>query len=331
MKHFIRLLLDPSFGAQLGGQFAQAAAGAIFGAALAPGQDRRQRRQARKLQAIQIEGMKDMGQWNFEKQLEMWEKTGYGAQVDQLKRAGLNPALLYGHGGPGGTTNIETQGTGGGAGAPSGGGELLMGAGMGIQSGLAAAQLELMKAQAKKTNVEADKIAGVDTEKTKAETGLLKLDKSFYEQTFDTRIQELTTAIEKVKQEARKLDQDTGITADTRKATVAKAEAEALGAVLENLLIGAKTNATIQEVEESKARMNQISGQLTKWTEEIKQGWYGLSLKQKELRLEAIMKEVETVTMKKSLTDLPALTPNQRRQVIRQIDKIAEIGTEDYQ
>ena len=41
---------------------------------------------------------------NTQAQLDLWQKTNYPAQVEQLNKAGLNPALLYGKGGGGGTT-----------------------------------------------------------------------------------------------------------------------------------------------------------------------------------------------------------------------------------
>ena len=41
---------------------------------------------------------------NIQAQLDLWQKTNYPAQVEQLNKAGLNPALLYGKGGGGGTT-----------------------------------------------------------------------------------------------------------------------------------------------------------------------------------------------------------------------------------
>ena len=47
---------------------------------------------------------KDMYNYQMNKQLEMWENTNYSAQVEQLKKAGLNPALLYGKGGGMGAT-----------------------------------------------------------------------------------------------------------------------------------------------------------------------------------------------------------------------------------
>ena len=43
-------------------------------------------------------------QRNIQAQLDLWDKTNYSAQVEQMKKAGINPALLYGKGGAGGAT-----------------------------------------------------------------------------------------------------------------------------------------------------------------------------------------------------------------------------------
>ena len=91
----------------LGGFFTQAAQSAIgagFGLLLQKGQDRRQIKQQEKLQALEIAGQKQLTDYNQEKALEMWEKTGYGAQKEQMKGAGLNPGLMYGMSGGGGQT-----------------------------------------------------------------------------------------------------------------------------------------------------------------------------------------------------------------------------------
>ena len=54
------------------------------------------------------------------------------AQVEQMKLAGLNPALAYGMGGGGVTANVATGKTSGGQ-APSGGGEIVAAQAMGLQ------------------------------------------------------------------------------------------------------------------------------------------------------------------------------------------------------
>ena len=47
-----------------------------------------------------------------ERAYEMWEKTNYAAQIEQMKKAGLSPALMYGQAGAGGGTVSGAQGQG---------------------------------------------------------------------------------------------------------------------------------------------------------------------------------------------------------------------------
>lgn len=51
---------------------------------------------------------------NYELGIKMFNATGYGAQVAQMKAAGLNPALMYQSGGQAGTTATPTAGSGSG-------------------------------------------------------------------------------------------------------------------------------------------------------------------------------------------------------------------------
>lgn len=112
--------------------------------------DRRARKQARKMQAIQIEGQKEMGRFNYQQQMALWHDTNYGAQMEELKKAGLNPALIYEGAGQGGTTAAQ-PGSVPPSQVPQGGMEIM-------NMMMTRAQMELIKAQ---------------TEKTKAETGIV--------------------------------------------------------------------------------------------------------------------------------------------------------------
>ena len=82
------------------------------------------------------------------KELQMWQDTNYSAQIDQMKKAGVNPALLYGQSGGGGTTTGGSTPGINGTGAPSGGGEILAMQGMGLQTQMMQANIELAKSQA---------------------------------------------------------------------------------------------------------------------------------------------------------------------------------------
>lgn len=118
--------------------------------------DRRQLTQQGKLLQQQLGFDFQKMNYQYDKQFEMWQKTNYPEQVNQLKLAGLNPALMYGMSGGGGTTTGAGATGVGSANAPIGGNEIL-----GMQ--LLNSQRSLIEAQTQKTKAEAEKIAGVDT------------------------------------------------------------------------------------------------------------------------------------------------------------------------
>jgi len=134
---------------QVGGQ----AAGTGMGLLLADENDRRQLRQQEKLQKLGIKGSKEMTDYSYKKQLEMWKDTNYGAQMEELAKAGLNPGLLYGMGGQGGMTAGSGASSVESGKAPQGGGEAQ---GM----GLVGAQMGLLAAQTEKTKAETQNITG---------------------------------------------------------------------------------------------------------------------------------------------------------------------------
>lgn len=141
-----------------------ALAGNILGMVLGQGMqgmnDDRQVNLQGRLGAQSVEQWRRMMDLQAQKELKMWEATNYNAQKEQMKKAGLNPALLYGMGGGGG------QSMGGGApmpnsGTASGGGGQEIPQMLGLaQQGVA--QVALLKAQ--KENIEAD------TQNKKADT-----------------------------------------------------------------------------------------------------------------------------------------------------------------
>lgn len=97
--------------------------------------------------------------------LQYWKETGPVAQMEQYKKAGLNPALMYGMGGGGGQSAAMPTATG-----PGGNATKSDAVGMGIQLGLAAAQQKVLESQANLNNAEAAKKAGADTANVVADT-----------------------------------------------------------------------------------------------------------------------------------------------------------------
>lgn len=139
-------------------------ASAILGIGLGDYNDNRQQRQQKALQDIQIEGQKEMTDYNMQKQLQMWHDTNYGAQVDELNKAGLNPGLLYGKGGSGGTTTGSANGSVSGGSAQQNPGEVQQMMAIELQTQLQQAQIEVMKSQAEKNLADAKATSGVQTD-----------------------------------------------------------------------------------------------------------------------------------------------------------------------
>lgn len=191
----------------LGMKAAEGAVGQVLGMVMGGAQDRRQLKQQEKLQELQIKGNKEMGEFNNQLQLDMWNKTNYGAQMEHLKGAGLNPGLIYGMGGAGGAT------TGGGGGGGVSGGQAANAAATqqnNMAMGMQLAQMRLIEAQTEKTKVEAAKLEGVDTEQAKAQTGLLNttnqlkiIEKDVAQNTKDDAIKEIVGRAEQSIYDAR--------------------------------------------------------------------------------------------------------------------------------
>lgn len=118
--------------------------------------------------AQSMEYAKTMNQINFEQQNQMFDKQAQWNSAEQqkqrLKEAGLNPALMYGIGGEGGSSVSSGGGTGAevqGVGNP--GTQAVM---MGLQAKSIESQIALNNAQASKINAETEK-----TEKEIVKTG----------------------------------------------------------------------------------------------------------------------------------------------------------------
>lgn len=132
---------------------------------------RKQIEQQQKLTDIQVGANKELADYGMGISKEMFEHTGYGAQRRQMEEAGLNPALMYGHAGEGGSTMGAGAGSAGGGQASDEASQKMASTqarGMALQLAKLQSEVEINKAQARNLNVAADKTEGVDTELTKA-------------------------------------------------------------------------------------------------------------------------------------------------------------------
>lgn len=198
---------------------ANGAIGQIFGLVAGGAQDRRQLKQAGKLQDLQIQGNKEMGAYNKEMALQMWKDTNASAQVEQYKKAGLNAGLMYGGGGAGGATAAAPTGSVSGQSA----GDPNTGVGMGLQI---ASQLALQKAQ--KENIEAD------TENKKAGTENTTLNTDTGKKTQEATIKTAEEGAAKALADAVRSQQQQVITEETMKDQIRTIQEEAIQKILNN-------------------------------------------------------------------------------------------------
>ena len=78
--------------------------GKLMGVALGRAETKRGNATERGFMEQQYQNQRSLNQQGHDLQMDMWNKTNYGAQLQHMKDAGLNPALMYGMGGGGGAT-----------------------------------------------------------------------------------------------------------------------------------------------------------------------------------------------------------------------------------
>lgn len=208
---------------------------------------------------------------------DLWKKTSYPAQMEQLKKAGLNPGLLYGMGGSGGGT------LGGSNAMPD-----AAPTGMGILQGqMLAAQIENIKADTAQKQAEAAYKSGVQTQKgwidieavkqqissdksrqalTEVETELAKIAQYYEGKTVEDRISkvnvELVTALNKLKI----IENDADISTSTKDSVITATRLK-----VAEMLLGME--ATRQGISESKSRQTLMSEQGRMYLAQIQQGY----------------------------------------------------------
>lgn len=274
-----------------------------MGLLLQRSQDKRQLNMQRKLQRMQMEGTKEMTDYNYAKQLQMWRDTNYPAQMDQLKLAGLNPGLIYGMSGGGGQSTNIAQGSAPTGQAPTGGGEVQAMLGMGIQRELLQAQKENIQAQTEKTKAETTKTAGVDTQLaeqtieqikqnissqqtqqalTRAQTLLTDLESQYQSATMENRKSITNLTLSKLNEEVHIIENDRQISDATKETAITTIKRQSLQVYLENELIKTQTGLTNEQITQVKETIKAISAKVAQDWKRI--GLEGLSIEFERLK-----------------------------------------------
>lgn len=256
--------------------------------------NRVQLRQQRKLGQQQL-GL-DFQKMNrqHELALDMWEKTNAPAQVEQLRKAGLNVGMMYGGSGPGGTTGPGATGV-------SQPGARDQSDILGLQ--MINAQRNLIQAQTEKTQAEAKKISGVDT--SEAETRIASLTQGIQNQKAQERLTTIQGNIAEIEQDldtetyedvaatirytARRSLKELGILSNEKDISDATVK-EKIGIVQGELLGLGLANELKRE------QIDLTAEQTKKVVADIAQGWKGLSIQQQN----AITNMVNSETAKKN-------------------------------
>ena len=169
---------------QSAGEYLQRAGDKIFGI----DRKKEQLEQQAKLNELQIEGSKNLMDYSRNLHLQTWKDTNYSAQRSEMEKAGLNPAMIYGLSGGGGTTTGNPSGAVQGAHASD---EASLRAlsiqqqGMALQNAKLSSEIKLTNAQAEnimkqteKTGSEINKIFE-ETEVLKNQAWITKIDADF--------------------------------------------------------------------------------------------------------------------------------------------------------
>lgn len=253
----------PNWG-ELGMQAASAATGGALGLIFGGINDNRQLRQQERLQQLQIAGNKEMMDYSMMKQLQMWNDTNYSAQMAQIHKAGLSPGLIYGMKGGGGISTGSPSGAVTGGNAPSGGGEMIAAAGMGMQ-------LQLLKAQ--KDNIEADTAnkqadaanKGADTELKQVQINTAEVQNEIAGKTQNMQIAIVQEQLRKLHEEATIAINQQKVSTETVQTQIEKAKADLAQTVAITELNRAQEQAvkttnekTIQEIAKIKTEIQNI-------------------------------------------------------------------------
>lgn len=277
---------------------------------------------------------KEMAGINQQHNKDMFDYTGYQAQVAQMKAAGLNPALMYGSAGAGGSTQ-GGAGMAGSAGAGSGsvGGTpsapdtgITAGIGMGLQLGLLDAQKKNIEADTDKKRAEAGKEeATIDnlialTQNAKAKQGLI------YSQT------RLNDALEELN---RARVDEVGWNIKNIEKSIDKMESEINGTNLDNDLKSRTIENQVKLVaEELKNKMadtlvkqsqNKVNNaEATAIADRIEQAWMGLGIQRGQYELDRSKLEVEADKIAKEVGIKQEHLSNEGKNIIK--DYILGIG-----
>ena len=232
--------------------------GGIVGAISGAAGEKKQHANEKEMMGLQAKYNKEAAAYSQQLQKEMWDYTNYANQVKHMKAAGLNPALLYGMSGGGGSTAGSAQATG----VSNPGSQAV---GMGLQAAMMASQIRLNESEANKNDADADKTRGVDTDLARAQENLTNFNAKLSELKGYLTQEDIDNAKlygDKLVQEIRLLENQADIAEETKENEIEMSAQKLLNMQWEGFLKLMQGELTAEEVKIAK--------------EKIEMMWYGL-------------------------------------------------------
>lgn len=269
---------------------------------------KKQNEDQREMMELQAKLNQQQAQYNQGLAKDMWNYTSFPNQVRKMKDAGLNPALIYGMGGQGGSSSGAGQASGVGLSDAKGMQTGMAIQGMGLELANLASQVELNKSQAEKNRAEAEKTVGVDTQvqqatmenliaqtaNEKVKKGLIYADTRFkdaLEEITRTKVDEvgwniknLMKSLELADRNIRATDLDNELKDRTMEANVRQANE-----ILKNTMADTLVKYSQGKVNEAEAKAI---------GEKVEQGWnsIGIQMAEKEQGWQQLEQNAEKIT-----------------------------------
>ena len=274
---------------------------------------KQQNNDQREMMELQAKLNQQQAQYNQGLAKDMWNYTSYPNQVRNMEAAGLNPALLYGMGGQGGSTAGAGQAGSVGLSDAKGMQTGIAIQGMGLELANLASQVELNKSQAEKNRAEAEEVASTiadlmkegkvqqatmenliaQTANEKVKKGLIYADTRFkdaLEEVTRAKVDEvgwnvknLMKSLELADRNIQATDLDNELKERTMESNVKQAEETLKNTMADTL------------VKFSQGKLNKVQAEAI--AEQVKQGWsnIGIQMTEKEQRWQQLEQNAEKI------------------------------------
>jgi len=209
--------------------------------------NRRQVRQEGNFMQRQYENQRKLNEQGRDIQMDIWNKTNYGAQVEHMKNAGLNPALMYGSAGQGGTTGSQGGGSASKGNAPKA-------PVMDLQSALIDAQINSMNAKAESDRANADATSGYKEDESRTRAIGLEIANKINAMSREAQIEMFNSELKKMNESIEELSIKNNVGRNTINAEIIKANEEAVSVAIQRYVDDKSKDAKIENIVSNAAK-----------------------------------------------------------------------------